>query len=664
MALNGLRQRLRNASGFSTEGKVLVIIALFILISLLLQSLIYLQGSVFAGVRSYVRGEGLWAKGQKDAVLYLTRYSYSQDPADFQAYERAVGITLGDRQARLALLQSPPDIKSAQAGFLQGGNDPTDIDSLIWFFLNFRQISYMRDAVDVWIEADAKIDQLLETAQQLRREVETDGNRPERVNNLRDRLQSLNDELLELENRFSKTLGIGARWVRVTTWRISLVFLLLIVSLAFIVSRQILRGIAQAEHQLLTSESRFRSLLESDTIGILSWRTDGTIDDANDHFLNMLGLNADDLRQGRISWLKLTPPQYHERDQQAVAQLLAEGRCDPYEKEFLHKDGHAVPIYVGSALLQGEKDQGIAYVMDLSERKQTEAQLRLAATVFTASNDGVLIMDSFMKVISANQALCRMTGFNEEELKNKLPRALQSVYTTPLQYRDMLDSLYRHGHWEGEVVDRKKNGAVLLVRVSLSSVRKPQGEVTHYVAILSDITERKAEEAQLRHIAHHDALTGLPNRTLFHDRIEQVIKRAERSQHHFAVVFLDLNDFKPVNDQYGHEVGDKLLQTVADRLIHAVRGSDTVTRLGGDEFVLLLEDVADRVMVDSIVTKILASVCAPWSVDEATLQISASVGIALYPEDGTDKEALLHHADTVMYSMKRQSRRGSKESIN
>ncbi len=469
-------------------------------------------------------------------------------------------------------------------------------------------------------------------------------------------MKLLNIELLDLENRFSNILGAGARWVKQTTLIAGLAMLLLFIGVAMIISRQLIAVIARTERELKISEARFRSLKESNTIGILSWRMDGTLEEANRSFLDMLGYDENDFRDGQLNWRKLTPESCQARDEQAIAELLTSGSCAPFEKVLLHKDGHPVPVYLGASLLNGDVDRGIAYIMDLTERKQAEKQLRLAAAVFDSSHDGILVTDAAMHIVSANQALCTMTGYASSELVGKIPSILQSGYTTPEQYRDMLSSLYSVGHWQGDIVDRKKHGALLPVHISLSAVRNDEQQVSHYVAIISDIAERKAEEEHLRHIAHHDTLTGLPNRVLFNDRIEQLIKHAERNGGRFAILFFDLDNFKPVNDTFGHEVGDKLLQAIAHRLTRHVRGTDTVTRLGGDEFVILLEEANDRDSVEKLLDKTVESICAPCNINGHDIEISVSAGISLYPENGTDVNTLMHHADQAMYHMKQKSR--------
>lgn len=647
---------MKNILDFSTEKKVLLIVTFFILIAFALAGMLYLQGNIFNGVRAYVRGEGLWAKAQKDAVLYLERYSYTRVESDYRMFENAVLVNLGDRSARIALSSKPPQREKAIKGFLEGNNDPADVDGLIWFFLNFRHISYVHDAIVIWAEADEEIAKLITLGKAIQTEFGRQKPDEKQIVQLRLQLQQLNEKLLELENRFSTVLGEGARWVKQTIWLASVVILLLFVSIGIYLSRQIIVSITRGEQALLASESRFRSLRDSDTIGIISWRMNGLIDEANAFFLNMLGYTKSDLKAGMIDWKNMTPKEWQASDGQAVEELLEYGRCQPFEKEMMHKDGHLVPVFVGASLLEGDSGHGIAYVMDLSERKKAEEELKLASAVFSSSREGILIADASMNIVSVNRAFVQMTGYEESELIGKKPSILKSGHTTREQYRMIFTALEGEGAWSGDIIDRRKEGELLPLHVSISSVKNKGGVPTHYIAIMSDNSEHKAREEHLNHIAHHDPLTGLPNRVLFNDRVKQAIEEAKRKNSSFTVLFLDLDRFKPINDTFGHKVGDQVLQTVARELQQIVREIDTVTRIGGDEFVILLKEVGRRENVEKICRKISETVSAPIYIGGEKIQVGVSVGFSIYPDDGEDIKALLDCADNAMYAIKQKGK--------
>ena len=636
----------------TTRTKVYFIIGIFFFISLMLTGILWLQGEVFNGVRSYVRGEGLWAKAQKDAIAHLDRYSYSHNIDDYVAFLNAIKVNHGDQKARLAMNQTPVDYNGALQGFLEGKNAPEDIDSMIWFYLNFQQISYLRIAISIWEEADRQIAKLTTIASQIHEKVKKKD--LSSMDELRHELYALNETLLTLENNFSQILGEGARWVKNTTWVSGLFTLFFFSIIAVWVSRQILFGITKSENNLRISESRFRSLNDSNTIGIIYWTLEGRIDDANDYFLNMLGYTQENLRAGQVNWRKMTPNDCKERDAQAVEELMNMGRCEPYEKELFDIDGNRVPVYLGASLIDEHKDRGIAFFMDLREKKAQEEQLRLAAAVFDVSHDGIIITDEMLNVISVNRAVLEMTGYDNKEIIGKKPSILQS---DDKLLNDIYNELQSKGFWKGDLLEPTKDNVKLPVHVSITNIKDSNNIVTHYVFILFDITESKAREKRLVYMANHDKLTGISNREHLEFKLQNSINRSDKENRRFALLFFDLDKFKPVNDTYGHKVGDKLLQIVANRLSNHVRQSDIVARIGGDEFIILLESVDDCDRAQEISQKTLNDICLPVSIDGHIINPSASVGISIYPDDGRDIKTLMEHADQQMYNSKGENSR-------
>jgi diguanylate cyclase (GGDEF)-like protein len=214
------------------------------------------------------------------------------------------------------------------------------------------------------------------------------------------------------------------------------------------------------------------------------------------------------------------------------------------------------------------------------------------------------------------------------------------------------------GRWQGELWNRRKNGEIYPAWIDISVIKDAQGKVLNYICIFSDITERKATEAFLKHQAHHDFLTNLPNRALFHDRFQQLLANAKRNNEPFALLSLDLNKFKPINDNYGHRIGDLLLQEVAKRFQDAVRQTDTLSRQGGDEFNILIPKVDSAVQAQVLADKLHATIEAPFLIEGFCLNITLSIGIAVYPDDGVDEVTLSEHADAAMYRAKLFPRSG------
>jgi len=290
------------------------------------------------------------------------------------------------------------------------------------------------------------------------------------------------------------------------------------------------------------------------------------------------------------------------------------------------------------------------------EKRDAGYSAQLAAAIFAASDEAMLITDREQIILSVNPAFERVTGYSAAEAIGRTPRFLSSGRHDPAFYSGMWSTILRTGHWRGEIWNRRKDGGLYAQRITISVLRGKDGEIVNYVAVFSDITDTKRESERIRHLASHDALTHLPNRLLLHDRLDQALAQGARNQTLIAVLLLDLDGFKEVNDQLGHLVGDRLLQLVAERLSRCVRDSDTVARLGGDEFVILLPEVGSIEAVEKLAAKLLSAMAEPFSLDNRAASIGVSIGIAVYPDDGASAEALLGAADGAMYGAKRQGK--------
>ncbi|MDX8400028.1 MAG: diguanylate cyclase [Gallionellaceae bacterium] len=288
----------------------------------------------------------------------------------------------------------------------------------------------------------------------------------------------------------------------------------------------------------------------------------------------------------------------------------------------------------------------------VSEVKKGQDQLKLSAQVFINSAEAIVITDIDNNIMQVNRAFSEITGYSSEEVVGKNPRVLKSGEQGPEFYRDMWKILLEVGSWQGEVMDRRKNGEIYPKWLSIAVVRDDQGDVSNYIALFSDITERKASFDRVQHLAHYDALTNLPNRSLLDDHIDMTIAGAKRNHTNLALLFLDLDRFKDVNDTMGHHTGDMLLRGVATRLKQCVRESDTVARLGGDEFVVLLSNINDDKDAALVAQKIIDLISEPFMLDDYQANIGVSIGISLYPQNGTDKFSLLKCADAAMYYAK------------
>jgi diguanylate cyclase (GGDEF)-like protein/PAS domain S-box-containing protein len=286
----------------------------------------------------------------------------------------------------------------------------------------------------------------------------------------------------------------------------------------------------------------------------------------------------------------------------------------------------------------------------------TESKLRQSAAVFENASEGVLITDTDANIVAVNQAFTEITGYTEAEVVGRNPRILKSGCHDRAFYADMWSSLLQRGGWKGEISGRRKNGEVFPKWQTITGIKNENGELTHYVSVFSDISHIKESEQKLHHLAHHDSLTGLPNRMLLLARLEHSLQHASREGSNVAVMFLDLDHFKKINDSFGHPAGDKLLQMVAGRLLNSVRKDDTVARLGGDELTIILGSLNDANYAATAANKILERLAKPFHLEGQDVFVSASIGISIYPQDGKDTTSLLKNADTAMYMAKNEGR--------
>lgn len=324
-----------------------------------------------------------------------------------------------------------------------------------------------------------------------------------------------------------------------------------------------------------------------------------------------------------------------------------------------HKDGS---FYWESALISaiknadGEITHFLAVKEDITLRKQSEDQLELATAVFDAASEAIMVCDEKNAIEMVNSSFTEITGFALEEVIGQSPSLLKSGRHNDAFYKEMIETLHTKGRWEGEIWNRRKNGEIYPQWLSIKTTLNEEGEVFRYISLFSDITHRKRNEERILYQANYDALTGLPNRSLFLDRLQRAVIRAERSKTQIALLFIDLDRFKNVNDSLGHAYGDLLLQEAASRLTACVRKTDTVARLGGDEFTVVIQDLTDFYLIESLVEKVLEQLSAPYSLEQNIAFVSASIGITIFPNDGANVEELLKNADSAMYRAKENGR--------
>ena len=340
---------------------------------------------------------------------------------------------------------------------------------------------------------------------------------------------------------------------------------------------------------------------------------------------------------------------------------LAQGGQVPPEGLELHiktQTGNAGVLITAASAMPVRVDHELRaihwMVRDVTHTREVEFESKISSLVFGSATEGVMITDCAGDILAVNPAFERVTGYSAEEVVGRNPRILSSGLQDRDFYMNMWETLRTAGQWQGQVTNRKKNGELFTGWLALTTAQDSEGKVLSYIGVFSDLTRLVEAEKRLLHLALHDTLTGLPSRQLLQDRLQQMISFSKRRDEAFAVLFVDLDRFKQINDSFGHAVGDLLLREVADRLRASIRAGDTVARLGGDEFVIIAPGLSRDPDIHTVAAKIIVELLRPMSIEGHDLTIGASIGCALCPAHGEDVDALLKHADLAMYQAKRR----------
>ncbi|MFN4291730.1 MAG: EAL domain-containing protein [Permianibacter sp.] len=411
------------------------------------------------------------------------------------------------------------------------------------------------------------------------------------------------------------------------------------------------------------------AILQVLTEGVLMVAKTGRILRCNPAANAILGLGWDELQQQPTS-----DPRWHVVDENE--QLIPP---EEYSDSIVLRTGK--PLHQRVVGLREETDQPIRWLLvnseplktphtgetyaavtsfaDISQIKAMQQQTLLYASVFEHSNDAIIIYDHNTRIVAVNRAYTTTTGYRPEEVIGRGPEFMRSDRHEPAFYAAQLQALEQDRVWQGEVWKRRKDGSEYPEWLTINRIVDEHGRTRHFISICADISHIKAQQAKLDHLAHHDTLTGLPNRMLLLARLEHSLQRAEREQRKRALLFIDLDRFKTINDTLGHGIGDQLLIAAAQRMAQLVRAEDTLARLGGDEFVVLLEDAEHENQIQTIANRLLEALAAPFEIDGMQLIVTCSIGISRYPDDGNNDQELLQHADTAMYRAKAAGRNNS-----
>ncbi|MBF0283833.1 MAG: PAS domain S-box protein [Magnetococcales bacterium] len=414
------------------------------------------------------------------------------------------------------------------------------------------------------------------------------------------------------------------------------------------------------QRRLQTSEARFRSMADVAQDAMIVIDGEGRITFWNRAAERIFGFGEAEV-MGRGMHDLLAPERFHDAIAEGMRQFRESGQGNiinrTVELVARRKNGEEFPFSASTSAMRVEGEWwAVALLRDVTARKSMEERLRLGSSVMEHALDGIMVTDAQGVIRMINPAFTQVTGFTIEEVVGRKPNVLRSGRHNDQFYADMWKQLRQEGAWRGEVWNRRKDGSIYPEWLSISAIRDEYQKISHFVGIFIDITQRKVAEQNLERLAFYDALTGIPNRMYFMERLKQGLADARRNQQNLAIFFLDLDLFKQVNDTHGHEVGDLLLQEVATRLKGVLREQDTAARLGGDEFALILKTIHGAEDAEKVATKVVGALTEPFQLAGRECRIGTSIGISLYPDHGVEGEALVGLADFAMYRAKKGGR--------
>jgi diguanylate cyclase (GGDEF)-like protein/PAS domain S-box-containing protein len=607
---------------------VAVVVLILLLTWVTVQAQIALAG--------YLNGESIWSKSQKQLTVDLLHYATTGDAADYADFQKNHAVVQSLGTARDMILSGHFDYHSVEEEMRRGRAMPVAIPNAIFLLDHFAGAPYMRDALQQWQSTDSSIAELSQIAETLHQGYADDTMTPAEIARQRARITAINAFIEPRSNQFSLNIAQGAVWTGRVLFGGILLSAAIAIGLWLWMARRVLAGIRG-------SEERYRLLFDSAPDAILM------VDEHSGRIL--------DVNRTASAWTGRDP-------RELVGNHYAElFQKDPLQKgaagngELRAVNGQLKPVEAQTSIAEwGEQTVRQAIIRDVSERVESERVRRTAAEALASIAEGVVIADAERRVVSVNAAATLITGHTADSLiGTRLDDSRSMPDGTPLP-RTMWEQIAAARHWSGEVRSTRKDGTGYPERLSISTIRDVDQGVLHYVAVFSDISVAKADRHRLEHLAAHDALTGLVNRSKFQSHCEKAIEYAAQHRTAVAVMFIDLDAFKFVNDSYSHAVGDRLLRLVAERIRHELRDGDIAGRIGGDEFTVLLSRLALREDATRLADRLLSVLSEPFHVDSYEIVVSASIGIAGYPLDGEDAKTLIASADAAMYAAKTEER--------
>ncbi len=593
---------------------------------------------VQVALAGFLNGESVWSKAQMQTVIDLDAYAAKGDPGALASYKFNYGLLMADHWVREQTASGNYDYDAVVQALRQSRTVAIAIPGVIFMLHHFSGAPYMKEAMTAWRSTDSSIDELDAIAGELQASYAKGSISNEEIARQRARISAINSYIEPRAKLFSRQIADGAVWLGQVLFGGVLTAASIAALLWLGMARRILASVRG-------TEERYRLLFDSaaDAIVMVD-ETTGLILDVNRMASVWTGRGADDLIGDRFVHL--------------FKQSLSGQRAGRAASNFLLGDSGSVrPVETQTSVAQwGNQPIRQAIIRDISERVAMEQERRVAAEALASIAEGVIIADADRRVISTNAAHTEITGFTTQDLQG---RRLDSTRTMPDGSRlpqSVWTDIAAGQNWLGEVLSTRADGGNYPEHLSLSTIRDAENHVLYYVAVFTNIHDAKVHQRRLEHLARHDALTGLVNRTEFERHCAEAIMVAERERLATVVLFIDLDAFKIVNDSYSHAIGDRLLVKVAERITRQLSDGDVAGRIGGDEFTVLIRRVSLREDARPIVNRLLTTLSEPIVLDDYEIVLSASIGVAGYPLDGNDAPSLIANADAAMYAAKTEER--------
>ena len=585
----------------------------------------------------FLNGESLWSKAQKQAVIDLSAYAGSGDMERLRRFQRNYEMVSTDRWARDAIASGHYDKHEVGEAFRRGGVLPEAIPGMIFMLDHFAHAPYMSSALRDWRSVDGIIEQLKDIAGQLEQAYARGTPSAEEVERQRTRIDTLNNYIQPRSDNFSLDIALGAAWLGGALFLSVFLCALLALLLWFHLAKRILARIRG-------TEERYRQLFDSAADAIVM------VDEVSGH---IVGAN-----RTASEWTGYEP---HELVGLYFRDLFVEGSMRSAGSSTMGLlravSGLTRNVETHSSLTTwGAHPMRQAIMRDVSDRVAMEQERRIAAEALASVAEGVIIADADRRVTTVNAAHTRITGYTLSYLQHHRFDELRRMPDGAPLPAFIWEMVAEGGNWVGEVQSCRSDGSSYPELLSISAIRNGDGCAQHYVAVITDITRSKADRQHLEYMVAHDPLTGLANRSEFQRHCARAIEEASRVNGAAAVLFVDLDAFKAVNDSYSHAVGDRLLVKVAQRIHRELSENDVASRIGGDEFTVLLGGLRTREQAAQFGSRLLQSLSEPMLIGDYEIVMSASIGIAGYPLDGSDSVTLIANADAAMYAAKTQER--------